>query len=569
MVLMSMFWPPKTEPELAAVALALGARAVRGWSDGEEKLVASLPKAMPALVKEASERIADGSDPLGDAFCALRTPAERRPSGATYTPAAIVAAMNSWALAQGDAVRVVDPGAGSGRFVVAAGRAHPAATLVAVETDPLAAMLARAHLAATGLSERAEVRVEDYRTLKLPRVGGKTLFIGNPPYVRHHLLEPSWKAWMTATARGHGLSASQLAGLHVHFFLATLAHARAGDVGVYVTASEWLDVNYGQLVRDLLLGSLGGQSIHLVEPKAMPFPDAITTAAITCFEVAARPTSIYMRGVDSIDDLADLRGGVAISRERLAATPRWSAFIKQSQEKRDDFVPLGELCRVHRGQVTGANDVWIAGEHAEGLPSSVLYPSVTKAKELFGAGAELSDSATLRRVIDLPADLDELGQDERKAVEKFLRFARDKGAHKAFTAKHRKAWWSVGLREPAPILATYMARRPPAFVRNRISARHINIAHGLYPREPMSEKVLRRLAAFLATDTKLAQGRVYAGGLTKFEPKEMERLLVPRPDVLGRDDWPNAAVESLDDPPRLCEDFPQLGRWSQCPRCVR
>ncbi len=30
----------------------------------------------------------------------------------------------------------------------------------------------------------------------------------------------------------------------------------------------------------------------------------------------------------------------------------------------------------------------------------------------------------------------------------------------------------------------------------------------------------------------LSQGRVYAGGLTKFEPKEMERLWIPDFDTL-------------------------------------
>ena len=40
-------------------------------------------------------------------------------------------------------------------------------------------------------------------------------------------------------------------------------------------------------------------------------------------------------------------------------------------------------------------------------------------------------------------------------------------ADKSFIATHRRAWWSVGLRAPPPILCTYMARRAPAFVRNR------------------------------------------------------------------------------------------------------
>ena len=59
----------------------------------------------------------------------------------------------------------------------------------------------------------------------------------------------------------------------------------------------------------------------------------------------------------------------------------------------------------------------------------------------------------------------------------------------------------------------------------------------------MSERVLRRLAAYLSRGTSLSQGRVYAGGLTKFEPKEMERLLVPSPDVLSREDWSDGYVE--------------------------
>ena len=537
-----MFWP-QSETELAALALSLGARDVRGWTDDEDRLVRGLSPAPKAHTDEALAKIRDGADPLGDTFCTLRSPVERRSAGATYTPESIVSSMMAWAASQGAIARVVDPGAGSARFTVAAGRALPRAELVAVETDPLAALLARGHLAAAGFASRATVHVEDYRRLSLPKIAGRTLFVGNPPYVRHHLLGPKWKAWMTTTARSHGLAASQLAGLHVHFFLATLEHARPGDLGVFVTASEWLDVNYGQVVRDLLLGGLGGRSIHLVDPKAMPFPDAITTAAITCFEVAAKPPSVYMRSVESVSDLADLTGGHAIRRDRLALAPRWSVFTKPSADPREGFVELGELCRVHRGQVTGANDVWIAGEHSSYLPDSVLYPTVTKARELFSAGAELADSTVLRRVIDLPADLDVFDSDERKAVEKFLRYAREKGAHDAFTAKHRRAWWSVGLREPAPILATYMARRAPAFVRNRAFARHINIAHGLYPREPMSERVLRRLAAYLSRGTSLSQGRVYAGGLTKFEPKEMERLLVPSPDVLSREDWSDGFVE--------------------------
>jgi hypothetical protein len=72
-----------------------------------------------------------------------------------------------------------------------------------------------------------------------------------------------------------------------------------------------------------------------------------------------------------------------------------------------------------------------------------------------------------------------------------------------------------------------MARQAPAFVRNLADARHINIAHGIYPREDVSASVLDRIAAALREVVHVGHGRTYAGGLTKFEPKEIERLLIP------------------------------------------
>ena len=77
-----------------------------------------------------------------------------------------------------------------------------------------------------------------------------------------------------------------------------------------------------------------------------------------------------------------------------------------------------------------------------------------------------------------------------------------------------------------------MARRLPTFVRNPAGARHINVVHGLYPREPMTCGVLDRLAEALRASVTTAAGRTYAGGLTKFEPGEMARVNVPGVDLL-------------------------------------
>ncbi len=526
-----------SEPTLAAVALALGARQVSGWSSPEERLASRSRQVPQTLLAEVRDRIRDGEDPLGEAFCRLRRPAERRTRGATFTPRTIIDAMLDWASEFPAPRRIVDPGTGAGRYLVAAGRRIRNASLLGVEIDPLPAMLARANLAVAGLAQRAEIVLGDYRTVSIPRITGPTLFVGNPPYVRHHGLDARWKTWLVAEAKKRGHSASQLAGLHVHFFLATLVKAARGDFGAFITAAEWLDVNYGSLVRELFLGELGGQRIVLVEPTAAVFPDAATTAAITYFHVGTRPKHIRLKRVARLNELTSLAGDRVIRRDRLQVERRWSHLTQARKQGPKGYVELGELCRVHRGQVTGLNQVWIAGEHRHGLPEAVLFSTVTKARELFQAGDAIVDASMLHRVIDLPVELDVFDSAERRMINRFLRRAKTLGANAGYVATHRRAWWSVGLHAPAPILATYMARRPPAFVHNRALARHLNIAHGLYPCETFHQIVLDNLVTYLRRSVRLTEGRTYAGGLTKFEPREMERLLVPGPELLAHGPW--------------------------------
>src|SRR5690606_40354261 len=100
-----------------------------------------------------------------------------------------VDAMLGWAERRGSPATVVDPGAGSGRFVLAAAERFPEARLVAVEKDPLAALLLRANAQVRGVQDRLELIVADYREARIEASAGSTLFIGNPPYVRHHQID--------------------------------------------------------------------------------------------------------------------------------------------------------------------------------------------------------------------------------------------------------------------------------------------------------------------------------------------------------------------------------------------
>jgi len=525
---------PRTERDLAWICVALidGRSAL---SEPEQRLIPSgaIPGDCHLMAGEFRTEILKGADPLGDAFIALRSAEARRPAGAVFTPGWIVTPMIAWLKREGPPARIVDPGAGSGRYVIAAGEAFPDATLVAVECDPLGALMLRANVCVRGWIGRTEILVGDFRGIALPPCEGRTAFVGNPPYVRHHDISEVWKTWYASRFSALGIKASSLAGLHLHFFLQTLLLARKGDFGAFITSAEWLSVNYGSALRHLLVGGLGGLSLHVLDASVEAFPGTATTAAITCFRVGETAQPIRFCAVAAPAGLNGLTSGIPVARAELKPETRWTASMRPRASIAAGEIELGELFRVHRGQVTGANRIWVAGPEAAGLPDSVRIPTVTKARELIAAGACLRSAERLRRVIDLPADLDGFSADERRRIDSFLAWASENGADQGYIARHRKAWWSVGLRAPAPILCTYMARRPPQFTLNDCGARHINIAHGLYPRAPIDAPVLVRLLTWLNGNVTIGEGRVYAGGLTKFEPKEIERLRIPNLDFFA------------------------------------
>jgi len=215
------------------------------------------------------------------------------------------------------------------------------------------------------------------------------------------------------------------------------------------------------------------------------------------------------------------------SVDGIKRSPRWSIYVKRSRSLEVEGHKIGELFRVHRGQVTGCNHVFIEGGYEKNLPDSILYPTVTRAEDLFGSDVMLTSSEGFRNVIDIPTDLSSFDRAERRLINNFLSWAKQQKANESYIAKHRNPWWSVRLYQPAPVLCTYMARRPPRFIRNLCEVRHINVAHGLYPIKPLTDEEINLVVTWLNHNVSQKSGRTYAGGLTKFEPSEVENIIIP------------------------------------------
>lgn len=480
----------------------------------------ALPPSQAELFASAA-----AEDLLGERFCLANDAVTRRASGITLTPQWLVDAMLD--RFGGDAVfdTVVDCGAGTGRFAVAAAARWPAAKVVAVERGVEVAALLRQRLVDTGLSHRVEVVVDDFRNFNVP-ARGRTLFIGNPPYVRHHDIEPAWKAWYSRGMAVLGIRASQLAGLHAHFMLHALRQLRPGDALCFVTAAEWLDNGYGEALRQLCgrQPGLALRGLWVADADDPVFSDALVSAAVVQVEGSERAGDVRVGTVGS-KRLNDVR---RVPVATLQASMRWSAHCQVVAPAAAVGIEVGELFRVTRGQVTGANDVFVVAADQRLLPASLVRPSVTRAKDIIDGRVLTSEGAAgLRKVVDLPADLDALDDAAREAALAFIARARAVGADTGYVARSRKPWYAVAMRAAPAAFVSYMGRRPPVFAANPFGVSFINIAHGLYPRQGLTAASLAAVLAHLNSTTDLRSGRVYGGGLAKFEPSDISRLRVP------------------------------------------
>jgi adenine-specific DNA-methyltransferase len=502
-------------------------------------------------VPEIGSREAERLD-LQARLDAAKTQEERNRLGQFATPSALatdVLRHASTLLDPREPMRFLDPAFGTGAFYSALLHTFPAGRIERAdgyEIDPWYGERARDLWRDTRLC----VHLEDFTRAQPPAsdAARANLLICNPPYVRHHHLNAGEKLRLGHLAReASGVQLSGLAGLYCYFLC--LAHQWMADGGIagWLIPSEFMDVNYGHVIKSYLLHRVSLLHIHRFDPADVQFGDALVSSALVWFRKSAPSgdrTVLFSYG----GTLDQPRVQRRIPARALDPRSKWTSIPLQDAQRQvpshQATVTVGDLFTIRRGVATGGNDFFIlTREQAANLtiPPHFLTPILPSPRALPCDEIEADDQGEPTidpRLYLLTCSLSETEiRRDHPTLWAYLEQGKAEGIDRRYLCTHRTPWYAQERRQAAPLLCTYMGRQngqgsPFRFILNHSRAIAANVYLMLYPKPMLHQALLRdpatlrsiwRALATIAPQRLIEEGRVYGGGLHKMEPNELAR----------------------------------------------
>lgn len=376
--------------------------------------------------------------------------------------------------------------------------------------------------------------------------------ISNPPYVRHHYIDREQKTKLSAmTKKETGLSLSGLAGLYCYFVLCAHKWLAPNAICGWLIPSEFMDVNYGSILKEYLLSNVHLLRIHRYNPQNCKFDDALVSSCVVWFrnETVSENYEVEF-SYGGTHENPEVSGN--IDRTTLEKQRKWTHFPEKinadRQVERVDTPTLGDYFTIKRGLATGDNSFFILskeqidelGLNMEFFTPILPSPRHLKCDEVFSDqdGYPCLDTQYFLLNCNLPED--EL-KEYYPAIWSYLNTGKDTTAKK-YLCKNRKVWYCQEDRTATPFLCSYMGRgknghsAPFRFILNHTNAIATNSYLMLYPKDILrkaltqSPDTLHRVWEMLTNITANeleCEGRVYGGGLKKIEPSELSYVKCP------------------------------------------
>lgn len=368
------------------------------------------------------------------------------------------------------------------------------------------------------------------------------MLVANPPYVRHHHINNETKSRLQKEIqRTTGLKISGLAGLYCYFMMLSSLWLNEGGLSCWLVPSEFMDVNYGEAVKNYLLKNVQLLRIHRFDADDLQFADALVSSCIVVFR-NSKPTNTSLIEFSLGGSINAPETIKHIDCQSLKANNKWTNLFIDDITTDEPQAILGDFFNVKRGIATGDNNFFIIDQETIDryeIPSNFLRPILPSPRYIKGDRIESHNGlpdVEYRQFLfscNLPESVIKV---KYPKVWQYINLGFERGVQKSYICSRRSPWYSCEDRKPASIVVPYMGRSDTShrlfrFILNTSQAITTNVYLLLYPKPQYANcmkdtilltKIWRELNT-IPTETLSRNGRFYGGGLRKMEPNELMR----------------------------------------------
>lgn len=394
---------------------------------------------------------------------------------------------------------VLDLGAGDGRFSHAA---HAYKEYVGIERDEAKASQVK-------LSDGASLVVTDGFAWD-----GKDyeLCIGNPPYIRHHGLEPEWRdmALKSIVDEG-GPLLKKTANAFVLFLTRALMRSKNDGLVAQVVPYEWVTRPSTSELRKFIESK--GWDVYVYRFDSNIFPTVLTTASITLIDKNSSD-GLWKFGTISRSGKVKLANYASGTRSKVLSYSHGS-----------------ENCKAIRGLSPGGQEIFVLTEE-ERLFHSLkrgqdVRPCVTSLRSV-SQELSLLDKKSFEQIFVragarcwlIRSDLD----DHSPELSRYLEGVRAEAWERYSTCTTRELWWRYRPHPaPALLVASGFTQKSPKVLLNEVGAVAVGSVYGVLLDE--NESAARMMADRLRDYDFQRRLVHHSNGLKKIEVRQLNAVL--------------------------------------------
>ena len=364
--------------------------------------------------------------------------------------------------------------------------------------------------------------------------------ICNPPYFKFHDYDN--KSVIDEIERRVSCKLNGFTNLYTLFLLKSIHQLNQGGRCAYIVPSEFLNSDYGKLVKSHLVKTKTLRHIIVFDFAENVFDDALTTACIILCAKDNRSDKVEFTTVTSKNVLAEIEKAILnypevrpnskmYKTEALDPEVKWKHYYQeQFSLKFRQLVPFSNYAKTVRGIATGANDFFtfnVSKAIEFGIEEKYLLPCVCKCADVKGPLFTEKDFDLLKQA-DKKVFLLNASDTQDPNVVAYLRKGEKEGVDKKYLTASRNPWYALEKRPPAPIWVSVFNRKGLRFVRNKANVSNLTTFHCVYPKKDLFSSIsVDLLFAYLLTDIARLifedNSREYGNGLQKFEPNDLNK----------------------------------------------